>query len=144
MTSSMRLCARCFSWCCGPAHGRACHFCFRCVDHAAAHLDGSPSLIAACGHIQQVGYCGFFWQIPVRPRNDGCLRHFAGRGHSHDCPRKKNLFYGRFDILTALIYAALAYLLAPLVGTTPTRYDIYGWPVFGWWASATSRPVSRP
>ena len=24
--------------------------------------------------IQQAGYCGFFWQNPVRPRNDGCIR----------------------------------------------------------------------
>lgn len=38
--------------------------------------------------------------------------------------------FRRFDLTVAFGYGAMMFLLAPLTGTTPLRYELYAWPVF--------------
>lgn len=97
------------------------------------------------GNIREVGYCGFFWERPARALLTmstafGILPLAVIRTAARDWER---LLQERFDILTALLYGALMFLLTPLVGTSPARYVLYGWPVF-WLFGVSALHMSIP
>jgi len=85
------------------------------------------------GHIREIGYCGFFWQNPastflalaaafgVLPL--ALVRVAKARDWQVPWPE-------RIDLATALLFGGLMFLLAPLTGTIPARYVLYGWPLF--------------
>lgn len=85
------------------------------------------------GNIRQIGYCGFFWQNPVRTflvlaTAFGVLplaivRVAKSRKWVIPWPE-------RLDIATALVFGTLMFVLTPLVGTLPARYVLYAWPLF--------------
>lgn len=87
---------------------------------------------AHLGNIHEIGFCGFFWQIPlstllVLAAAFGVmplvlLRTTARRGLAD--------MRGRLDLMTALIFGGLMFALSPLTGTLPARYVLYGWPLF--------------
>lgn len=84
------------------------------------------------GNIHKIGFCGFSWQNPlstllILAAAFGVLplvifRSIRRRG----MPDTR----GRLDLTTALIFGGLMFGLAPLTGTLPARYVLYGWPVF--------------
>jgi hypothetical protein len=88
------------------------------------------------GNIREIGYSGFSWERPARTLLAmttafgvlplAVLRLPAGKWTS--------LLRGQFDMATSLVYGALMFGLAPLVGTVPERYVLYAWPVFWWFA----------
>jgi hypothetical protein len=83
------------------------------------------------GHIREVGYSGFFWESPARTllmslTAFGILPLAAIRSIYHN---GRSLLRERLDIVTALVYGGLTFVLAPLVGTQPERYILYAWPV---------------
>lgn len=97
------------------------------------------------GNVREVGYCGFFWERPARTLLTmstafGILPLAAIRTVARDW---KRMLLQRFDILTALLYGALIFFLTPLVGTSPARYVLYGWPVF-WLFSVSALHMSIP
>ncbi|HEX4075426.1 MAG TPA: hypothetical protein VHX49_08515 [Candidatus Acidoferrales bacterium] len=84
------------------------------------------------GKIHQVGFSGFFWELPARTfllllTSFGVLPliaiRTARRGWGRLLPR-------RFDLATACVYGTLMFVLAPLQGTAPARYILYAWPLF--------------
>jgi len=84
------------------------------------------------GNIREIGYSGFSWQRPgltllTMATAFGIMPLAAIQRLARDGRR---LFLGRFDISTALVYGGLMFFLTPLVGTAPSRYVLYGWPIF--------------
>ena len=55
-------------------------------------------------------------------------------GALENFPRVRNLWrhllLGRRDIAVASVYGTLVFVLTPLIGTTPSRYVLYAWPLF--------------
>jgi len=106
--------------------------------NANAETFGRPRWVADVppwlhlGNIHQVGLIGFSWQRPVQLLVVICtafgtlpalLARLMARGSGRD-------LFARFDCAVAFFYGALMFLLAPLVGTTPSRYELYAWPIF--------------
>jgi hypothetical protein len=84
------------------------------------------------GNIRQVGFSGFFWERPARTfllisTAFGILPLAAIRAAARGWGR---LLLRRFDLAVAFVYGTLMFILAPLQGTIPARYVLYGWPVF--------------
>jgi len=84
------------------------------------------------GNIRQVGYCGFHG---VRPLGMlvlmcsafGTLPALVIRAVTRGGVRLHNQ---RFDCAVAFVYGGIMFVLAPLVGSIPSRYILYSWPMF--------------
>lgn len=97
------------------------------------------------GNIREVGYSGFFWERPVETllimsTAFGILPLIVIQKVARNW---KRLFFDRFDTSAAFLYGALMFLLTPLVGTSPARYVLYGWPLF-WLFGASALSASFP
>jgi hypothetical protein len=84
------------------------------------------------GNIRQVGYSGFQAARPLRLlvlmcSAFGILPALVIRAVTRGGVR---LLQIRFDCAIAFAYGALMFVLAPLVGTLPSRYILYSWPIF--------------
>ncbi|HEV2298308.1 MAG TPA: hypothetical protein VGR72_07310 [Candidatus Acidoferrales bacterium] len=84
------------------------------------------------GNIHQIGYCGFFWQRPAEllmllASAFGLLPLLACRALAH---RRGRWLFRKFDYTIAFTYGGLMFVLTPLIGTLPSRYVLYAWPVF--------------
>jgi len=84
------------------------------------------------GNIHQVGFSGFFADRPARTllvlsTSFGILPLIVIRSVVRAGERS---LFGRLDVATAFLYGALMFILAPLQGTDPARYVLYGWPIF--------------
>jgi hypothetical protein len=84
------------------------------------------------GQIREVGYSGLFWEEPAQTlllllTAFGILPLVAIRAVARNW---KQLLNERFDILLALVYGGLMFVLAPLEGVRPDRYVLYAWPAF--------------
>jgi hypothetical protein len=84
------------------------------------------------GNIRQIGFIGFNWVRPLQLLVVVCsafgtlpalLGRLMAKGWGRD-------LFKRFDLTVAFGYGAMMFLLAPLTGTTPLRYELYAWPVF--------------
>jgi hypothetical protein len=97
------------------------------------------------GNIREVGYSGFSWQRPAQTLLTmstafGILPLAAIREVARDWRR---VLLQRFDVFAAFVYGALMFFLTPLVGTAPTRYVLYGWPIF-WLFSVSALQTALP
>jgi hypothetical protein len=97
------------------------------------------------GNIHEIGFCGFFWQNPVSTllilaAAFGVLPlvvfQAVARGAMPDMRE-------RVDLMTALVFGGLMFVLSPLTGTLPARYVLYGWPLFWIFGVATLNGVFR-
>jgi hypothetical protein len=84
------------------------------------------------GNIRQVGYSGFQAARPLRVlvlmcSAFGILPVPVIRAVARGVVR---LLQIRFDCAIAFAYGGLMFVLAPLVGTLPSRYILYSWPIF--------------
>lgn len=84
------------------------------------------------GNIHQVGFSGFFWERPastllVLSTSFGILPLVVIRSAAWAWKRS---LLRRCDLAVACLYGTLMFVLAPLQGTDPARYVLYGWPVF--------------
>ena len=97
------------------------------------------------GNIRQVGFSGFFWELPARTllllsTAFGILPLIVIRAARRGWGR---LLLRRLDLSTACVYGTLMFVLAPLQGTIPSRYVLYGWPVFWIFGVATLEAAYR-
>lgn len=106
--------------------------------NANAATVGAPRWVADVpawlhlGKIRQIGFIGFTWDRPVQLLVVACtafgtLPVLLGRLMANGWGRE---LFRRFDLTVAWGYGAMMFLLAPLTGTTPLRYELYAWPVF--------------
>lgn len=84
------------------------------------------------GNIRQVGYSGFSLLRPVRfllcmSSGFGILPVLAINSTAQE---KVRLLLRRFDRAIAFEYGLLMLVLTPLVGTSPSRYILYAWPLY--------------
>lgn len=106
--------------------------------NANAATVGTPRWVADVpawlhlGNIRQIGFIGFTWVRPLQLLVVVCsafgtlpalLGRLMAKGWGRD-------LFKRFDLTVAFGYGAMMFLLAPLTGTTPLRYELYAWPVF--------------
>lgn len=84
------------------------------------------------GNIHRVGYCGFFWDRPLKvlvlmASAFGAFPLLIAQAFATE---RRRFLPRKFHDMIALAYGTAMFVLTPLVGTLPVRYALYAWPVF--------------
>jgi hypothetical protein len=96
------------------------------------HVTQVPGWIHFLGGIRQIGLCGFDIRIPFKTiliavSAFGAMPALLGVAAAQFPTRWRAL---PFDVGVALIYGALAFAMAPLLGIAPSRYVTEAFPAF--------------